>query len=355
MSFTKIFKICSVNKLRRYGFLILIIIIFYLLWKHNSQVTSKVYSSAIQNWDSKEYNLHGKEHLHAKESTLLKNLYFWKATENKLQSGNIMNFVENIEFPITCNVNEIGKFGLYPRAVLNTKFGQKTLFVYDNDIASANLISNKIFSAQALNEMLYILEKEEDMNLIDLGCNFGIFTISAALEGRKVIAVDANLENLKRLRQSICINGLENNIRLINGAVSNASNADILFAINLEHSGASQVLINAKPTNVKNMKIIETKSISLDDLIPIIKFKKFMLKLDIEGSEWNAIRGARRLFQEFPPKYVIMEVLYFSDQVLENFMNFFNSKGYTPYLTLANKTRFELHDERPRDIIWSLE
>ena len=53
----------------------------------------------------------------------------------------------------------------------------------------------------------------------DLGSNIGMFSVTVANLGRKVVAVDASLQNLAYIDQSLHLNGNRENAQLINNAV----------------------------------------------------------------------------------------------------------------------------------------
>ena len=53
----------------------------------------------------------------------------------------------------------------------------------------------------------------------DLGANIGMYTVTVANLGRKVVAVDASLQNLAYIDQSLHINSNRENVTLINNAV----------------------------------------------------------------------------------------------------------------------------------------
>ena len=53
----------------------------------------------------------------------------------------------------------------------------------------------------------------------DLGSNIGMFSVTVANLGRKVVAVDASLQNLAYIDQSLHLNSNRGNAQLINNAV----------------------------------------------------------------------------------------------------------------------------------------
>ena len=57
------------------------------------------------------------------------------------------------------------------------------------------------------------------LHVADLGSNIGMFSVTAATLGRKVVAVDASIQNLAYIDKSVHLNGNQKNVKLINNAV----------------------------------------------------------------------------------------------------------------------------------------
>ena len=57
------------------------------------------------------------------------------------------------------------------------------------------------------------------LSFADLGANIGMFSVTVANLGRKVVAVDASLQNLAYIDQSVSLNDNRENVLLINNAV----------------------------------------------------------------------------------------------------------------------------------------
>ena len=55
--------------------------------------------------------------------------------------------------------------------------------------------------------------------ITDLGSNIGMFSVTVASMGRKVVAVDASIQNLAYIHKSVSLNGNRENVMLINNAV----------------------------------------------------------------------------------------------------------------------------------------
>ena len=55
--------------------------------------------------------------------------------------------------------------------------------------------------------------------IADLGSNIGMFSVSVARLGRRVVAVDASLQNLAYIHKSVHLNSDQDNVKLVNNAV----------------------------------------------------------------------------------------------------------------------------------------
>ena len=75
--------------------------------------------------------------------------------------------------------------------------------------------------------------------LIDIGCNLGSLTLKAAALGRKVIAVDGNIENTKRLIRSVEVNNFTSLVTVVTNIISDRRNERNFMAIPDGNSGAA--------------------------------------------------------------------------------------------------------------------
>jgi FkbM family methyltransferase len=124
----------------------------------------------------------------------------------------------------------------------------------------------------------------------DVGANVGGITrLASRLVGPngKVLAIEASLDNFRKLNRNILLNGL-NNVFSIKAVIWNQAGE----TVNLYHGtgGDDSLLHNASLTNGSEQVITTT----LDEM-----YKAFgmpdVIKLDIEGVEEEAIRGASEI------------------------------------------------------------
>ena len=136
----------------------------------------------------------------------------------------------------------------------------------------------------------------------DIGANIGYISLvlaNAVGEFGQVIAFEALPTNLDRLRKNLQLNGLASRVRVIPGAVTEAS-GEVQFLVG--PSGAmGKVAGSAGRTDIHG-ETIKIPGIALDDFVyrdgnPVPN----VIKMDIEGGEVLALRGMTRLVSEARP------------------------------------------------------
>jgi FkbM family methyltransferase len=196
-----------------------------------------------------------------------------------------------------------------------------------------------------------------DDHFVDVGANIGVFSIIASVqvgENGAVYAVEALPENRDLLERNLMLNGLRN-VRVIPVALTDIDGEIDIFAStngNLGMTSLSSTGAKAEP--------IRVPARTLDSLVADGTVSRCdVLKMDIEGAEGLALRGMERVFEERPPRAVLIEV---SESLLAHFssspkeiIDFFIKHGYvlrrsTPK-GLEPLTNLEMHGHQN---IWAL-
>jgi FkbM family methyltransferase len=148
---------------------------------------------------------------------------------------------------------------------------------------------------------------------IDLGANEGYFTVLASrLVGPQGIVIA--VEPQSRL-QSVIKTNLEanncRNVRLVKAVVSSKTQTVNLALTSAINNGASSLFKSTKyplPTE-------EVQSFTLGDLFASIEVKRCdLMKMDIEGAEYDALTGAREVLKQGIIRHMTIEV---HDSILE--------------------------------------
>ncbi len=140
---------------------------------------------------------------------------------------------------------------------------------------------------------------------IDAGANYGYYTFMLAQHGCKVIAVEANPELIPYLVKSIELNGCKDRVSVLNRAIADQSNKDIVLSV-LE-SSLNTTIQDEEGFFQNKTGEITIESLALDDLLPTIGQPIDFVKMDIEGSEEIAFKGMQKLWKVNPNFVLLME------------------------------------------------
>lgn len=179
------------------------------------------------------------------------------------------------------------------------------------------------------------------MGVLDIGANIGYFSmIAASLAGETgvVYAVEPNTNNVKFIELSKRENGF-NNIKIINSAAG--EDFDILSLNSSYSNGTTAHLSEDQQTLMKSTVVA---CMPLDNLIPADRKIDF-IKIDIEGFEYRALLGARRLLEKWRP-VIVSE---FSPDFMPltggndgpTYLRFLFDLGYTAAIIQKNGELFE--------------
>lgn len=130
-----------------------------------------------------------------------------------------------------------------------------------------------------------------EYTLVDCGANFGYWSVLASSQpmgSQAVLAIEASPKNAERLQLNAGLNG--NRFRCLNAAIGGKSGGYARIAGN-KHEAFAAVPIDSHQHDA-------VKLVSLDRLVEdgsINPSKPTMIKLDVEGLEIEALRGAEGL------------------------------------------------------------
>ena len=149
----------------------------------------------------------------------------------------------------------------------------------------------------------------------DIGANVGFYTLLASsLVGSKgyVYAFEPFPDNVKFLKKHIELNKIKN-VSIIEAAVGN-QNRNVFFKTGDDNFSG----------RIDNSGEITVSSISLDSFISENLLPN-ILKIDVEGEEYNVLLGAKLLLQKTKP---IIFLATHSEEQKELCLNYLNNAGY---------------------------
>ncbi len=150
---------------------------------------------------------------------------------------------------------------------------------------------------------------------VDCGCNYGFYSFYTASlsEQNKIISIDASKETLDEFNKNLNLNNFQN-INCFNNSVSNSIDENVTFYESKNDWESSQT-----HSNFRLSSECEIKSITIDKLLKKYFLGDFtvVIKLDIEGNEINALKGALEVIKKVEP-LIIIEFSKYSFENLDN-------------------------------------
>lgn len=115
--------------------------------------------------------------------------------------------------------------------------------------------------------------------VLDVGANIGDFTLLASLKAKKVIAIEPNPDTFAVLLKNVASLA---NVTLINKAVGNSHKF-----VRIEGDGVSACIADDSKGAIEMDRI--------DNILGPLSISPTILKMDIEGSEFNALKEEKFL------------------------------------------------------------
>jgi len=191
----------------------------------------------------------------------------------------------------------------YKREIVKTPYG---IFYIDkiSDFGS-RLISEQGYEPGMITILKKFLNKDDIF--LDLGANEGFFSILAAqLVGENGLVIC--LEPQTRLLEIIYRNIKENNItniEVLQKCISDTTGISTLLLSPSTNTGSSGLYQSTKYRNATQL----VPKITLGRLFELLNIRSVKLaKMDIEGSEYEAILGAKEVFQNKIIKNLALEI-----------------------------------------------
>lgn len=194
----------------------------------------------------------------------------------------------------------------------NKKGLHKDLLIHDiREAQATTFLQNKI--------------KKGDI-VLEAGANIGYYALLFAKGvGKKglVYCVEPSSENYKLLKINKEFNNLKN-MELKNIALGDKNGEEIL---NLFEEGNLNTIKKNTSSKLKGKERV--KVMTIDSFLKN-KTKPNIIKMDVEGSEYDIIKGAKKLLEKNPPRLIFMEFhgFYMGMKKSEELLKKLKEKGY---------------------------
>lgn len=224
----------------------------------------------------------------------------------------LLLLMKNILMKLGLNNNSVGNeyFISFKNAILYFGMGSGELAPYIEIVLNRGYELSSEFIAQ------------ENSTILDLGANIGIYSISQGrrLKGGKIFAFEPNPIVFKRLKKNIAANNLFN-IFAFNKAVT-ANTGSVQFCFSKKRTTQGRIIEN----NIGDCQNYDVESVTLDDIVESENIKEVdILKIDVEGSEINVLKGGMKKALNLT-KNIVLE--YHSNELKDQVISILENKGF---------------------------
>lgn len=227
--------------------------------------------------------------------------------------------------------------------------GVETVSVFDGDLRIKLRLDEWIqkqiyFFGEYILEDTYVkfwnsLLRKGDI-VFDIGANIGYYSMLAAKrispEGR-VYSFEPVSSTFACLKENAGMNNFEN-IILTNAGVSDTKGTTKIYVADITNTGTSSLAMQGNFSGVTEEVFI----ITIDEFAEENRTSRAdIIKIDVEGCEYNALKGMKKLLESYKPLVLIEivdERLKLFDSSKENIFDFFESIGFFGFEITGEKT-----------------
>jgi len=205
---------------------------------------------------------------------------------------------------------------------------------------SNSLLNKCYFGDETILSAIKKISGQRKVFLVDCGSNYGFYSLYVASisQENQVLAFEASPKTFNSFRTNLELNNFKN-IDCRNLAISEVSQKFISF-----YESYNDWESSATHNKFKNTKIVKIQTTTIDQELSKKDLSNFavIIKLDVEGNEFNAIQGGKDTILKYEPLITIELSRYnFNNQnynfdYFRKFLNDFKYKIYDDKLVLLN-------------------
>lgn len=219
----------------------------------------------------------------------------------------MLSFIKRmIPNPLKRRIKRLLKNTLYKstRKTVLKEYGNNLFNLYKGNFLEDYLIKDKDFEPYLRILFKHIVKKGD--TVLDVGANVGIHSLylsNLVGENGRVYAFEPVSYNLKRLNTNKFLNGAKN-LHIVDAAITEKSGKVEIFQFkeNDYDLGNNSLVLNEHLSQVESHRL-EKKSVpgvTLDDFCDKHTLEVDFIKMDIEGYEYFALKGASKLLKTLP-------------------------------------------------------
>jgi FkbM family methyltransferase len=200
---------------------------------------------------------------------------------------------------------------------------------------SNSLLNKCYFGDETILSVIKKTSGEKKVFLLDCGSNYGFYSfyVASLSLGNQVLAFEASPETFNSFKANLELNNFRN-IDCRNLAISEVSGKFISF-----YESYNDWESSATHNKFKNNKIVNIETTTIDQELSKKDLSNFVviIKLDIEGNEFNAIEGGKVSILKYEPLITIELSRYNFNNQNYNF-NFFRK--------FLNDSKYKIYDDK---------
>jgi len=156
-----------------------------------------------------------------------------------------------------------------------------------------NLLRRTLRPKEDQDDAWYFYLAKHHNVIFDIGCNIGYTALLALVQNpnRQIILVDPNPEALQKAAMNIIQNSLGSRAQYFTGFVSDKLDDTVKFYTVGAGAAGSMYASHAK-TAASSNSFMKVNTVTLDHLYSFYKIEPDLIKIDIEGAETIAMKGA---------------------------------------------------------------
>ena len=200
---------------------------------------------------------------------------------------------------------------------------------------SNSLLNKCYFGDETILSAIKKISGQRKVFLVDCGSNYGFYSLYVASisQENQVLAFEASPKTFNSFRTNLELNNFKN-IDCRNLAISEVSQKFISF-----YESYNDWESSATHNKFKNNKIVKIQTTTIDQELSKKDLSNFavVIKLDIEGNEFNAIQGGKDTILKYEPLITIELSRY-------NFNN--QNYNFDYFRKFLNDSKYKIYDDK---------